>query len=247
MLAFDLFPEDDSARQERPPRETLMAGFARQVEGKSYDLAVDLRLYDDSREVLQAIDARHRAGFDRYDLFPWLSIRMNMPSGTVDDRAEAGVITAARFHASFADHRTYEIALPRPFRPQEARTIVWGPYQELKPGHYQFECLIEPLDENFEIPYDIVRDAGLRTLKAGMLEVVSGRHPRLDLEVDEGVPEFEFRLIGSPALEVKPFRFMGLRYLRPSVIRGPHQSEAMALLARLVELRLRNAYATELL
>ncbi|MGO9419748.1 hypothetical protein [Roseiarcus sp.] len=246
VVAFDFFPEDDSARQERPPRKTLIAGFARKIEGESYDLAIDLRLYDDSREILQVIDARHRAGFDRYDLFPWLTIRLNIPSATVDDRAETGVITAARFHTSMAEHRTYEIALQQSFRPQDMRTIIWGPYEQLTPGRYQFECLIEPLDGDFEIPYDIVRDSGLRTVAAGVLQAARGGYPRIDLAVDERIPEFEFRLVGSPTFEVRPFRFMGLRFLRASVIRGAHQSEAMALLARLVELRLRNAYTTEL-
>ncbi len=246
VIPFDFFPEDDSARLETPPRETLLADFAKHIEGKSYDLAIDLRLYDDSREVLQVIDARNRAGFDRYDSFPWLSIRLNTPSATVDDRAETGVITAALFHTS-ANHKAYEIAFEQAVWPQESRAIIWGPYQELRPGRYQFECLIEPLAEDFEIPFDIVRDSGSRTVAAGLLQIERGRHPRLDLQVDERVPEFEFRLVGSPKLEVKPFRFMGLRYLRPSVMRGAHQSEAMALLAHLVELRLRSAYTTELI
>jgi hypothetical protein len=247
VIPFDFFPEDDSAREARPSSETLVKGFARQMEAKSYDLAIDLRLYDDTRTILQAIDARHRAGFDRYDLFPWLTIRLNTPSATVDDRAESGVMTAANFHTSRGVHKTYEIAFEKSFRPTETRTIVWGPYQELKPGRYQFECLIEPLDEDFEILFDIVKDAGSRTVTAGLMRIERGRHPRLDLRVDERIPEFEFRLVGSPTLEVKPFRFMGLRYLRPSIIRGAHQSEAMALLARLAELRLRAAYTTELI
>ena len=246
VIPFDFFPEDDSARLETPPRETLMAGFVKQLEGKSYDVAIDLRLYDDSREILRAIDARNRAGFDRYDSFPWLSIRLNTSSATVDDRAETGVITAAVFHTS-ANHKTYEIAFEETLRPQEPRSIVWGPYQELRPGRYQFECLIEPLAEDFQIPFDIVKDSGSRTVAAGLLQVERDRHPRLDLEVEERIPEFEFRLLGSPALEVKPFRFMGLRYLRPSIIRGAHQFEAMALLAHLVELRMRSAYTTELI
>ncbi len=246
VVPFDFFPEDNSARLELLPREVLLAGFARQFEGKSYDVAVDLRLYDDSRDVLRVLDARNHAGFDRYDSFPWLTIRLNTPSATVDDRAERDVITAAMFHTS-GSHKAYEIAFETAFRPKETRSIIWGPYLALRPGRYEFECLIEPLAEDFEIAFDIVRDLGSRTVTAGVLRIERDRRPRLDLQVDERIMEFEFRLIGSPALEVKPFRFMGLRYLRPSVIRGAHQSEAMALLAHLVALRLRSAYTTELI
>ncbi|HXZ15596.1 MAG TPA: hypothetical protein VEH77_06440 [Roseiarcus sp.] len=246
IVAFDLFPEDDSAKLEAPPREAMLASFARRMEGRRFDLAIDLRLYDDSRDVLKAIDAHHRAGFDRYDAFPWLNIRMNLPSATVDDRAEGGVIAANKFHMANGEHRTFEIVFERSLPMQELRSIVWGPYQKLSPGRYQFEVLVEPLSADFEIPYDIVKDSGTRTVTAGVLFVERGRFPRLELPVDEPIAEFEFRMFGSPAFEVKPFRFMGLRYTRPSVVRGAHQSEAMALLAHLAELRLRNAYVTEL-
>jgi hypothetical protein len=246
IIPFDFFPEDDSARSEMPPRDAVIADFAKRIKGGSYDLAIDLRVDNDTREVLKAIDARNHAGFDRYDSFPWLTIRLNTPSATIDDRSERDVITANKFHTSRGDHRTYEIAFEQPFRPLETGTVIWGPYQELKPGHYQFELLIEPLAEDFEIAFDIVRDSGSRTVSAGVLRVARGRHPRLTLDVDERIPEFEFRLIGSPRFEVKPFRFMGLQYVRPSVVRGAHQTEAMALLAHLVALRLRNAYTTEM-
>ena len=63
-----------------PPRDKLIAEFAQRMVGKSYDLAVDLRLDDDTREVLHKIDARNHAGFDRSDDFPWMTIRLNTPA-----------------------------------------------------------------------------------------------------------------------------------------------------------------------
>ncbi len=247
VVPFDLFPEDDSARVEAAPREILLKKFARAFKGKTYDLAVDLRLYDDSREALQSVRARNRAGFDRYDLFPWLSIRLDTPSATVDDRAETGVITAEKFFTSVGKHKTYEIRYDASFSAESKRDIVWGPYGELKPGRYQFECLIEPLADDFEIAFDIVTDSGTRTIVAGVLQIARDRHPALDFQLNERLQSFEFRLVASPAFEVKPFRFLGLRFVRPSVIRGVHQSEAMALLAHLVRLRMHDAYAAELL
>ena len=70
IVPFAFFSEDDSAQAVRPPRDELIAGFARQIEGERYDLAVDLRLSDDTRPVLQTIKARDRAGFDRHDFVP---------------------------------------------------------------------------------------------------------------------------------------------------------------------------------
>ena len=246
VLSFDFFPEDDSARLDTEPRERLVAKFAKDLSGQVFDLAVDLRLSDDTRQVLRAISARNRAGFDRYDSFPWLTIRLNLPSATEDDRAEHGIFSAESFATSLCKHLSYEIRLDTPYRSEKWRAVVWGPYRELKPGHYQFECLIEPLAEDFEAAFDIVCDKGRQTLMSGVLPVARAKRPRLEIEIAGGIEEFEFRLIAFPGYDLKPFRFFGLRFLRPGIVRGVHQIEAMALLARLVELRLANAYVTEL-
>ncbi len=247
IIPFDFFPEDDSARTEMPSRDRLIDDFAQRMAGKSYDLAIDLRLYDETRELLRKIDARNRAGFDRYDDFPWMSIRLNTPSATEDDRGESAVISAAAFHTSRGDHKAYEITYDGLSRPADNQTLLWGPYQELKPGRYTFECLIEPLREDFDIAFDIAIDSGTKIVAAGMLRVAKGGHPRLELQVVERISQFEFRLYFGPSFDVKPFRFLGLRYVRPGVIRGVHQAEAMALLAHLVQLRVRDAFTTELI
>jgi hypothetical protein len=247
VIPFDFFPEDDSARLETLPREVLAKKFGEQISGNRYDLAVDLRLYDDTREILRVIEARNRAGFDRYDSFPWLSIRLNTPSATVDDRAETGVITAEHFHTSIGKHRFFEIRADAPHRPENRQSLIWGPYQDLKPGRYEFECLIEPLAEEFELPFDIVTDKASRTINAGILPIKHRQYPRFDFLISEKIQNFEFRIIGAAMFESKPFRFMGVRFVRQAVIRGVHQTEAMSLLAHLVRLRLQNAYATELL
>ena len=57
-----------------------------------------------------------------------------------------------------ASHKTYEITYDGSFRTEDNQTLLWGPYQELKPGHYTFECLIEPLTEDFDIAFDIVKN-----------------------------------------------------------------------------------------
>jgi hypothetical protein len=245
VVAFDFFPEDDSARLELQPRETLVRKFAREMSGRSFDLAVDLRLYDDTRGVLKALKARNRAGFDRLNDFPWLTIRLNLPSATEDDRAEQGGFPADRFSTSICKHLSYEIRRDVVCRSEGWRTIVWGPYLELKPGQYVFECLMEPLADSFDAPYDIVFDKGRQVLSSGVLAISRERRPQIHVHVEKRIDEFEFRLLGMPGYDLQPFRFFGLRYVRPSIIRGVHQSEGMALLAHLIQMRLANAYTTE--
>ena len=47
-------------RTDWPQRDQLIARLVKDIKGKSWDLAVDLRLFDDTRPVLQAINARDR-------------------------------------------------------------------------------------------------------------------------------------------------------------------------------------------
>jgi hypothetical protein len=245
VTPFDFFPEDDSARLATESREVLTRRFAEAFAHESYDLAVDLRLSDDTREVLRAVRARNYAGFDRYDAFPWLSIRMSATSATDDDRAESRVITASSFATSIGRHRSYEIRSEEPLRSDRARSIIWGPYLEMKQGNYQFECLIEPLGEAFEAPFDIVAEEGTRILHAGILPVRADRHPEFYFQADQRRKSFEFRVFSSPEFELKPFRFLGIRLVHQPIVRGVHQREAMTLLAQLVQLRLRDAYTVE--
>ena len=127
IVPFDFFPEDDSARTEMPSRERLVEVFAQQMAGRSYDLAIDLRLYDDTRELLRKIDARNRAGFDRFDDFPWMSIRLNTPSATDDDRGESAVMSAAAFHTSLGNHRAFEIVFDTLSRFRREPDAALGP------------------------------------------------------------------------------------------------------------------------
>lgn len=248
VVTFDFFPEDDSARLRVPPRQEMVEGFQKQLEGNSFDLAIDFRLFDDTRDLLRVIEARHRAGFDRRDFFPWLSIRLNLPGGAVDDRTEQAVITADNFHTRLAPHRTYEIVADDSSRAFGERALIWGPYSNLKPGVYEFECLIEPLSEESHVRYDIAVDLGRRKLCAGVLSLRRDEHPKFSLQIDESIDLFEFRLYrGGDSFETKPFRFLGLRLVRQGSFRAAHQSEAMALLAHLAALRLRNAFTTEVL
>jgi hypothetical protein len=246
VVPFDFFAEDDSARTVKPSRDVLIAGFAQQMEGQSYDLAVDLRLFDDSRPVLQAIKAADRAGFDRYDSFPWLTVRLNTPSATEDDRAEERVITADRFRNSQSAHRTFEIRLESKDTQPRNRAVIWGPYQELAPGRYRIECLIEPLEDDFDVAFDVTADTGKRKLLKGTLPVRRAIYPAVVLALAERVEKFEFRILGTGKLELKPFRFLGVRLVRQGVNRGIHQSEAMTLLAHLVCLRMADPYKVEL-
>lgn len=247
VIAFNFFPEDDSARLATPSRDALLRKLKTLMADESFDLAMDLRLYEDTREVLRLIKARHTAGFDKSGAFPWLSIRLDTLSGTDDDRAEQGFLRADRFDNGVGTHRDFEIRIEGDQRFDERKTLIWGPYQKFKQGNYLFECIVEPLRELFDVMYDVVAQQGSLTLAAGVFTLQPPNANVIWLSLVRDVEDLEFRLWMAKGQEMKPLRFSGVRYVRHGGGRGVHQVEAMALLAELVKLRLREPFTTGVL
>lgn len=237
---FNFFPEDGSAEAAAPPVEDLYAAFVERLAGESYDVAIDLRFYGETRPLLRELDVPHKAGFDTYGEFPWLTIPFSLPGPTGDGRAEAGFFAAAEFHTVTGLHQGVAIEFRDGVAAADRRYLIHGPYGRLRPGHYEFEVVAEARAEEFELAYDIV--AGSRLFAAGPLRIARDRHARVALHLQEAIERFEFR-IAPAAGAVPPFRFLGLRYRHRGAFLGVHQREAMALLAQLVALRLANARA----
>jgi hypothetical protein len=246
VLAFDFFREDTSEDVGTAVSfDELSRRFVDVIDQTSYDLAIDFRLYQDTRELLRLIDARHRAGFDPYDTFPWLTIRLSPYIPTSDGRAERQMVTPSRFLTSVGDHCTSEV-LFEGCRCIERQYLVYGPYIGVKPGRYDFEFLVTPLAHEFELFYDVVANNGTVLLGGGTLKVEKGRYPRISLYAAEPIEGLECRLMTRREGEVPPFRFAGLQYTRHGAHVGTTQFEAMALLAHFIPLRLRQPFTSRL-
>jgi hypothetical protein len=242
VISFDFFAEDASAGPSPLSPEELHNAFANLVAGEHFDLAVDLRLYEDTRELLKRIDAPHKAGFDPYDLFPFLTIPLNLLVPTRDGRAEQGLLLCADFHTHVGVHHGFAMVFPERTEYSGQQFLVHGPYTRLKPGHYDFEILIEPLAEEFELYCDLAANAARQILAAEVIRVTRGRFPRIRLRSPEPLERFEVRLLTRAAGPLPPFRFLGVRYRHYGAFVGVHQRESMALLAHLVALRLQHPY-----
>jgi len=242
VLAFDFFREDTSADFGAVASfDELSRRFAGVIEQTSYDLAIDLRLYEDTRDLLKMIDARHRAGFDPYDTFPWLTIRLSSHIPTRDGRAEQHVVLPTQFRTSVGDHCSFEIRFEGCVC-RDKQFLVSGPYVGLKPGRYGLEVLLTPQAHEFELFYDVV--AGKVLLGGGILRIEKRKYPRISLYLAEPIEGLECRLLARHDGEMPPFRFGGLRYTRYGAYLGTTQVEAMALLAHLVPLRLRHPFTS---
>jgi hypothetical protein len=246
VVAFDFFAEDASAGAASRTTAELCAQFAELMADEPCDVAVDLRLYGETRGLLKVIDARYKAGFDPHDEYPWLTIPLNLLIPTVGGRAEQGVILANQFGTLDGEHLAFAVTFRAGLAVPEGHFLTCGPYITLAPGHYEFEVLIEPHSEGFELCYDLAADSGRRVLGAGVIRVEKARFPQFTLDSPERVKQFEFRLKARSSAPSPPFRFMGLRYRRQGVYVGVHQREAMVLLAHLVALRLEHPYGVHL-
>jgi len=247
VIPFEFFAEDPSAKSHSISHDDLCRHFAKLVDGERYDVAIDLRLYDETRELLRLIDARHKAGFDPYDRFPWLTISMNPLISTLDGAAEQRMVLSTEFHSAVGEHNGFAIIFRGHMKFQERQHLCYGPYITLKPGHYELEVLAEAAEGGFEIGYDLSAGDGQTTLDVGLVRIERDRFPRILLFSSEPIKRFEFRMMTLHSGALPPFRFMGLRYRRRGAYVGVHQREAMALLAHLVSLRLQYPYATALL
>ena len=126
----------------------------------------------------------------------------------------------------------------------DRKSLIWGPYRRFPAGEYEFECFIELIDEPFQLLFDVAGRNGTSTLAAGAFDVDKRNRKRVWVNLLEEISDLELRLLAMPDVEVRPFRFSGVSFLRYGNDSGLHQREAMALLAQLVELRLRDAYVT---
>jgi hypothetical protein len=271
VLQFDFFSEDGSAVLERTSVAELHERFRKLLAGKEYDLAVDLRIFEETRPLLQLINAKSRAGFDPYDTFPWIDIRLNIATPTGEGRPEQGLMPASEFEflEGCAAHRGYDIIVDTPKKSVPQQPLVWGPYRRLKPGHYSFDIILEPMrgkDDlltrlclrptrrvvskiygafaedpliDTELAYDLCCDSGDRMLQFGQFKISKSAHPRLFFQSSETIDGFEFRLLPAGNIAPPRCRFLGVRYTRYAALTGVHQSEFMALLAHLIALRMR--------
>jgi len=247
VLGFEFFAEDASAGVRSVDMDEAAARLQALLGDASYDLAVDFRVYDDTRRLLRSVKARHRAGFDPHDRFPWLSVRLNVPAATQMGRPTHLLVPASEFQTREGERTAADIFFARGRR-KGGDHLAWGPYISLRQGRYLVELLIELLPgargKPFELLYDIVSDGATKLLGRGRFVVARGHHPQVALEADEDLAYLEWRIMAERSKRLPGFRFAGLAFTRQVSSLAVHQSEAMALLAHLLPIRLEAAFNT---
>jgi len=245
VIEFSFFQEVASHVPHAATEEERVALLAKEMVQRKFDLAVDLRVDQDTRQLLTAVDADHRAGFGTADRFPFLDIALPFINPTVSGRAEQRLITPDRFATLVGRHEGFAITNPGSLKRMErGARLIYGPYADFEPGDWTIECIIEPLERDFDLTYDVCWDVGRNVVGTGPLPVRRGEKPRIMLHLDEALKEVEIRISVGASREVRPFRFLGCRATKRGSFPALHQQEMLVLLASLVAHRMRFPYQT---
>jgi hypothetical protein len=245
VIEFAFFPEVASHVSDVATEEERVILFARQMAGRSYDLAIDLRVDQDTRRLLTAVDATQRAGFGTAERFPFLDIGLPFINPTVSGRAEQRLIMPDRFTAMVGRHEGFAIVNPDNL-PGMAHgdRLIYGPYADFEPGDWTLEIIIEPLASDFDLTDDVCWDVGSNVIGVGILPVRRGVRPRIALHLEEALKGVEIRVSVGPSGNVLPYRFLGCRVGKRGTFAALHQQEMLVLLASLVGHRMRFPYQT---
>jgi hypothetical protein len=234
LLTFDAFPRDTG--EVTPDIAGKAAQFDAAIAG-SYDLAIDLRTFGDTRILLRNVDATHKAGIGHRGAHPFLDIFLPVdPAAEAVDHAWHDPIDIREFIAlEGCARRPFQIGCSDFAAQDGEQVLVWGPYRRLAPGEYLFQPYLdlEPGRPGL-LAYDIAIDSVRRVY--GVFDGPADQ--LLPFVVPDKTSLFEFRLLTVPGEALQDFRFYGGKLIKKGAAATLHQSEYLTLLVELVAMRL---------
>jgi len=243
IVGFEFFSETGPRSV---PSGTLEAEFGRLFLERKFDLAIDLRVDEDTRRLLSVVEANQRAGFGRPERFPFLDVFLPFINPTLAGRARRFIVPADRFVAEIGSHEGLAIrSTVEEVRPDAGSPFLYGPWLEAEPGTYEIEIVLQPLGPDFQLRYDVCMNGARDVRQAGVMEIVAGSPIRISATLDEPVRDLEVRLYPPLDGRILPFHFAGWSVTKAGKLQGPHQREMQALLVYLSALRARNPYTLQ--
>lgn len=242
VISFDVFPRNSSEEEVDVPGK---AALFQATVTEEYDLAIDLRVDTDTRNLLRLVNSPLRAGIGTRAHFRHLDIFLPVDFNRNEvETAREFLLSHYAFACQGSTRRTEHQILSFAETTERDCAVVWGPYQPLRSGRYFFE-------PHFDIPAGqtglLMLDVALDAQRKAQAFVESAGRVRIPFEVEENGARFEFRIWavdGAPALDIQ---FFGGRLVREGAASVLHQSEYMLLLIELVAMRLaRSGVLTEL-
>ena len=253
IASYDYFPQNAAGWNGRPVQD--LAEFKRQLNAR-YDVAIDLRPSEDTRFLLQHVNANFRCGFGTKERFPYLDLAMMQEFENRNGASGGDKIFPIYFrpeHFSSKLKLNGHFALEIDFSTTN-ENLVWGPYYALPAGRYRATFGLDAEGVVGGAPgyvqLDVARDQGKAVARQRFSFDDLARFHAGEVEIEFDNPQtdavYEFRLAASGKPSAGKLKFRGVR-LEPtgdatqSTWRSSqiHKGEHMLLLACLVVERLR--------
>ena len=258
VVTYDYFPQI-SLGWDGKPHERIEK-FRALTAGR-YDIAIDLRVDEDTRSLLEQVDATLRCGIGTPVRQPFLNVALPPEHAVrhyepIQDSPFA-FIGASRFSSIMPFRRAFYHETD--FRPEDGH-VVFGPYIRLPVGHFRVVFDLEVKGwawgpKKTLVTCDVARDGtdivALRRMRASELVGLEGVELTFENE-DEAAPyEFRIHVAGQP-LRAR-MRFAGVRIehreaVFPARFRRAelHIGEQLSLLVQLVADRTTQLYGGQL-
>ncbi len=259
IVTYGFFPE--VSRDWRGEPAQALDAFVAATKGQ-YDIAIDLRVDEDTRYLLRHVDATTRCGIGEPDRLPYLQIvlpydsrmRYNKPP----DDTKTLLFSPNEFHS--------RMPMRTPFRHRtnfsvSNQHLIYGPYISLPAGRFRatFGLQVSGLRlalRRVRLKLDVCfgqNTVALRELTAEQLRATSGDAITLEFTNPEEQQNCEFRVLayGRPLFATLSFfgvqleRLEAAKFnrLKPAML---HNGEHLSLLVRLVADRTTSTYAAPL-
>ena len=259
IRAYDFAPENAQGWNGEPVES--LERFREVCEGR-FDIAVDLRAEEDTRPLLQHVDAALRCGIGSRSRHPFLNIILPGESRLREVppiEADALVFDPGAFVSRMPVQTVFFHETD--FSVSDMH-MVYGPYRRLPLGklraEFGFELSAPPYCRSrpVEIAVEAVRDGAadviafqrIRTLENAKLTTVA-----LEFTNDDRMARYEFRVFVGGRPRWSRLRFFGVCVHAVQKHRAPrlspaelHVGEELTLLVQLIAERLRPIYSPEL-
>ncbi len=254
-IACDYYGHDDrGCENSREAKAIAGQRLGVAMTGLSFDLAIDLRVPQDSRELIEIVPARHRAAIGTAEAFPFLDIALpSMEAFDAGLKVESEIaeifVPASQFHVRGECDAPPGLKLFRPVN--DGHKAIFGPYMALARGTYRLSWLLSTDGRQVDLEvdaalYDSARNHVERLSVATIQVDRSGARGTLDFELHAAVTNIEFRASVPASDEDVLLAFGGVRMEsisgRPTIRHMPqaqiHIKEQMSLLLALVRNRL---------
>ena len=257
IRTYDYFPENAQNWDGRAIEDT--SRFREACKGL-FDIAIDLRVDEDTRPLLCHVDAALRCGIGSRRTFDYLNVALPaQPRSPTQVEVDALVFQPNAFHSRMTT-RT-------PFVHETDFTVtdthlIYGPYTQLPLGRLRAEIVLQvsrpiPGIGRMEIVVEVAGDGTPDAVALRRIKRLPGAQPStVELEFDNDNPDarFEFRIFVGGHPRWTRLRFFGVRVIvlekaepparfRPSEL---HIGEQLSLLVQLVVDRVQPLYTPDL-